>query len=449
MLDRIEALRTQLFFPGDQFETAESHARVAPAFRDYGIDLEALSPKEAAARIQESPIREKLLAVLDWWRSLSDPPLAMHLFDTYNLADPDPYRKMVRLAILSGDTKALRRVAYMPEVATLPTDLALRLTGNLSRHHDRKKAEAILQTLWQKHPGDFWVNFELGVLWVTTDPPRNTESIRYFTAGSALRPENPLPHLFLAGLLKNEGDHNGAIASYRRVVRILPKNVGARLKLGMALEDAGDRDGAQAEYRAALSFGTAPVSALPETKNALGRAGEIIEAVASFAEQIGLASDVAYAHFQLGRAKDRVGERKAAEAELREAIRLRPDFADAHSLLGSFLADTGNWEEAERETRAAVRLAPGSAVSQLGLGIVLHARNQLDEAATAIRNAIRLTPKNCSPIVPQRQLAQVLGAQGRCRGRRRGVSSDPRDRARVFGRPHRARKGTCTSEEAR
>ena len=411
MLDRIEALRSQLFFPGDQFDPRRAMPNYAAAFRDYGIDVEALSPKEAAVLIQKSPIRKSLLAALDWWTSLSDGQLAMHIFDTYNLVDPDPYRRVVRYARLSGDDETLRAAAYMPEAATLPTHLALGLTMKL-KDHDREKAEEILQTLWQKHPEDFWVNYHLGILWVTVDPPKPAESIRYLTAAGVLRPENPLPHLMLAGLLKKEGDRNGSIASYRRVVRILPNNVGARLKLAMSLEDAGDRDGAQAEYRAALNLAPDPASTPPETKTATGRAAEIIKMVADYAREIGLGSDMADAHFQIGRAKYALGDRKAAESELREAIRLRPDFADAHSFLGSFLADIGNWQEAERETREAIRLTPESGTSHFGLGVVLFAQNRFDESITEIRNSIRLEPAGARQVVAQMLIAKALLRNG-------------------------------------
>jgi tetratricopeptide (TPR) repeat protein/tRNA A-37 threonylcarbamoyl transferase component Bud32 len=413
MLDRLETLYSQFFFPDDRFNPKEAIPNYAQAFREYGIDLEALNATEAAARIQNSPIRAKLLSAVDWWATLAEPPLATHLFQIVTLVDTDPYRTIVRLALHSRSEydKTLRGAAYAPEAAALPPDLALGLAFSLMGT-DRRKAESILQTLWQNHPEDYWVNFHFGILWATSNPQRPDESIRYFTAAGALRPNNPLPYLILAELLEKKGDRNGAIASYRRVVHSLPNNVQAHLRLGMLLERAGDDEGARVEYRAALDLAPDPKTFQSEPKTASGRAAEVIEMLADFARSIGLAADAADAHFEIGRAKRGVGEGKAAEAEFREAIRLRPDFADAHTLLGSTLADMRNLGEAERETREAVRLEPASPISHFGHGMVLLVRNKLDEAISEIRIAIRLAPPGAPKRDAQMGLAQALTLKG-------------------------------------
>src|SRR5262249_49948796 len=57
---------------GGHFDLASADAAYARAFRSYGIDVEALAPEDAAARIRERTIAMPLAAALDnWARALS------------------------------------------------------------------------------------------------------------------------------------------------------------------------------------------------------------------------------------------------------------------------------------------------------------------------------------------------------------------------------------------
>src|SRR5262249_44488135 len=81
------------------------------AFRDHGIDLDALEPAEAAERVRKSAARAELVAALDDWAGAADAKERDRLHDVANRADPDPLRGKVREALAKGDRKALAALA--------------------------------------------------------------------------------------------------------------------------------------------------------------------------------------------------------------------------------------------------------------------------------------------------------------------------------------------------
>ncbi len=66
---------------------------------------------------------------------------------------------------------------------------ALLLARLLSRAGDSKNALTVLRAAVVRYPGDLWTNLELASHLRYTDPPQPDESIRYYTAARALKPE--------------------------------------------------------------------------------------------------------------------------------------------------------------------------------------------------------------------------------------------------------------------
>jgi hypothetical protein len=97
----------------------------AAAFRDYGIDIEALDPREAAECIGARAIRVELAAALDdWarkrrWVPQKDGKSWPDLLAVARDADPDPWRTLFRDAVLRGDRQALAERAD-DEIRALP-----------------------------------------------------------------------------------------------------------------------------------------------------------------------------------------------------------------------------------------------------------------------------------------------------------------------------------------
>src|SRR5262249_20602521 len=94
------------------------YAEYARLFQDYGIDVDALSTEEAAARIADSRIKLDLVLALDRWASSLrsdprglDPARWQRLQEISRAADPDPWRLRYNAAAEAKDVKALRELA--------------------------------------------------------------------------------------------------------------------------------------------------------------------------------------------------------------------------------------------------------------------------------------------------------------------------------------------------
>ena len=78
-------------------------------------------------------------------------------------------------------------------------------------------AESVLRRAQQRHPGDVWINYELGK--VLEKLSRLDEAIRFYTAARAIRPETAHE---LAHALEKRGDSDEAIAVFRDLNELRP-----------------------------------------------------------------------------------------------------------------------------------------------------------------------------------------------------------------------------------
>ena len=147
-------------------------AAYATAFRDAGLDLDALEPAEFARRLTRQPeaVVIEVSAFLDDWsavrRAAYRPVAAWRKpMEAARLADPDPYRDRLRTILLAEDRKpqaeALTALAAAPEAAELPAPTAVRLGQTLAAVGQAGAAVALLRAAAGRHPGDVWVNYTL------------------------------------------------------------------------------------------------------------------------------------------------------------------------------------------------------------------------------------------------------------------------------------------------
>ncbi|MFO0910855.1 MAG: serine/threonine-protein kinase [Isosphaeraceae bacterium] len=320
MVLRLDEIRQEMSaVKDDHFDTELADRLYGEAFREYGIDIETLSPDVVAQRMPTGPVREELIAALDDWlrvrrgapveddsewrrslattRARSDEPGWQRLLAAAQAVDPDPWRNRVRDAWLQGDQKVLRELAISAPLERLhPCDVLL-LVANLD--HDR--AVTVLREAQQRRPDDFWLNHTLGIRLHQLGPARIDEAVGYLRTAAALRPESPGAALNIGHVLHEAERTLEAITAYEQAIRLKPDYAMAHGNLGWALVDAG-------------------------------RYGEAIRAC-------------------------------------REAIRLNPDNPAARANLGRALTEAGALDEAVAVLREALRLTPrnGSAARQLAL----------------------------------------------------------------------------------
>jgi serine/threonine-protein kinase len=147
--------------PRDRTAARAPEHLYADAFRKYGIDLRALEPAEAAARVRHSAIRQTPLAFLyDWlyWAPVADREPLRALLDR---ADDDGWRRAYRDVLAVKDTRKPREQAAAPEAPAQPP-VVLSGLGGLLLEGQPEEALALLRDAQKRNPGDFWINCLLG-----------------------------------------------------------------------------------------------------------------------------------------------------------------------------------------------------------------------------------------------------------------------------------------------
>jgi tetratricopeptide (TPR) repeat protein len=404
MVARLEEIRLlQAGEKDERYDPARHNRAYADAFREYGIDMATLDPLEAADRIRKKDVRAQLAAALDEWAMLrryiwkKDDTTWKDLLTTARAGDPDAWRNRLRDALEHRDAQALKELAASEQTAGLPPSTLVLMGGALRANGGREQAVTLLRQAQRRHPGDFWINFELAYCLHLQDskPSQLQEAIRFYTAALALRPQRARAHNNLGSLLRAMGRLDEAIAEFREDLRLqkdLEDLADTHYNLGNVLSDKGQLEEAIAEYCQAIRLKKDDAAAHNNLGNALRDKGQLDEAIAEWREAIRLNKDSPEAHNNLGNALRDKGQLDEAIAEYREAIRLEKGYHGPHYNLGAALGAKGQLEEAIAEYRQAIRLKMDYPEAHDNLGVALHHKGQLDEAIAEHRAALRLKP---------------------------------------------------------
>ena len=390
-LDRIDDLRWTII-SGKQTARDKAVAEWPNAFREFGIVPGETPPGEAAGRVNESLIRDRLLTALDRWlaRGRSADVLAILL-----AADPDPYREAVRRAIQSQDDARVRELAAQPEALKQPVGFAVVLGEQKAIPTDRR--ERILRTAHLSRPGDLSLLMALGGLYPIDQKANAAERVRWYQAAVAVRPANSAVWTNLGVGLSNKGDPDGAIVAYKEAIRLNPNNAAATSNLGNVLRVRGKPDEAIPWYREALRIEPDFPAALNGWGAALLDKRDPDGAIARSEEALRLDPASASAWCNIGLARATKRDLDGAIAAYNEAIRLDPNIAVIHSNLGNIYFDKNEWDKAIAAHNEAVRLDPMYAAAWNNLGNVLRVKWQFNKAGECYRRAIQLDPEFASP----------------------------------------------------
>jgi tetratricopeptide (TPR) repeat protein len=279
--------------------------------------MDVTTPEQAAAVLRRRPpsVRGTLLAALDHWLILArheKAPEADWLEHLLSVADSDPWRRGVRAAREHNDRQEMEKLAREVDTTSQPPEALFVLEKGLAQRGASDAALALLRRGQQAFPGDFWINFDLGIALRHCHPPQNEEAIRFLTVALALRPKSEGVRVNLAYTLARAGRLDEAIIAYRLAIGVKPDYGQVYLYLGLALADNGQLDEGIAACR---------------------RAGE-------------LKPDDGNAYFNLGTLLNRAGRVDEAAAAYRRAIELVPDDAESHCSLAFVLRDQGKFTEA-------------------------------------------------------------------------------------------------------
>ena len=387
----------------DFFFGRQADAEYALAFRDFGIDLDALEPAEAAEQIARCGIFPALVKALDQWGVFRrrargpDDPGWKKLVTIAGLADPDPLRNRCRETLLRRDRTAMEGLADSVPIEQVPVRTLVVLGMALSYVGAPDKAISLLRRAQHQYPSDLWLNDALGDLsWGAFRPPHTEDALRFYSIALALRPTRPQLHYVVGLILHYKKDVEGAIREFQAALKLDPKLAIAHISLGDALRTKNLLDPAIAEFRKAIELDPKSAPAHNSLGWALKAKNQLDEAIAEFRKAIDIDPARPNPHNDLGIALKAKNQWDLAVSEFRTAIELDPKLAPVHDNLGIALAAKNQWDEAIAEHKKAIDLDPKFEPAHDNLGVALRAKNQLDEAIAEFRKAIELDPKCAS-----------------------------------------------------
>ena len=287
------------------------------------------------------------------------------------------------------------------------------LAGLLIHGPQGEAARALLHEAQQHHPEDFWINFQLGYL---LQEQRPQEAVGFLRAAVASRPESSQAHIMLGRALHDAGDTDGAVAAFRKAIRLNPNRAGAR-DLARALAPRGGLEEARAAWEKTLAgdppdhdpwYGYAQLCAFLGKEEAYRRArkallerfgdspdhwaiaerdslaclllpasGEELRRAVALADRAVAAGpksphlDNAYPQFVKGLAEYRQGRPQQAVPLLRESAALLPNRAGPRLVLAMAQFQSGSPKEARQTLAAAdpcLQLESGPSGPRHGVG---------------------------------------------------------------------------------
>ena len=279
---------------------------------------------------------------------------------------------------------------------------------------------------------------ELGMILMATN--LDATATDAFLHAHAQDPDELRWPYYLAQLLRENGDTDGAIEFYRRSLRLDPAYLAAQVWLGEVYLDASRSEEAEASFRQALDVNPsspAALSGLGRAALAVGDAERAVEYLEqaldagptawnlhySLAAAYRTLGDLEKVEFHLGqrggdpprpydplmdaydgllqsarayenRGTQAMGEGRYEEAAaiFREGLAETPGDAGLHHWLGATLMVTGDSRGAGEQFTEALRLDPEYADSHLGLGALLLDGGRFPEALEQFETAVEIRP---------------------------------------------------------
>jgi serine/threonine protein kinase/Flp pilus assembly protein TadD len=383
-LDAIDTYRLTLLagrFPSD----AAAAGRWRTAFTAYGVKPEVSSAAEAAKRVKESHIQDRLLMALDLWLC-SDPSPGVRA--VLRAADPDSFREAIRDAVVAKKGHTIRELAASAEALKQPARFAA-VVGSLGAIPPEQR-RVVLQAALRSRP----TSLHLLLMMDNTYKVHSPEAMRWLQAAVAIHPENSAAHSNLGVALDEIGDLDGAIFEFQEAIRLDPQNVAVHLgNLGATLYKKGDHDAALAEYAKAIKLDPKLAFVLTNWGRALAKKNDLEGAIAKHKEAIQADPNFAVARVNLGRALEAKGDTKAAIAQYEIAIGLEPtEAAEPLTNWGVALWRQKDSDGALAKYEEAIRVDPNHALAHSNRGVVLWQKGQRDAGLAALSEAARVDP---------------------------------------------------------
>jgi serine/threonine-protein kinase len=362
----------------------------AANFREIGVPIDG-DRATCVEFIRASPIRWQLIVALDHRASIAyerhlDDACERFLAIAREADEASAWRNAFRVQSAWADREALLRLA-VEAAGDASTDAhsvhQIGLLGIRLGQMDAPDVGAeLLRDVLGRRPGDFWMNWELGICCLRLG--RHREAISPLRAAVAVRPGNSFACNLLGLALAESGDLDEGVSMFRRAVSLAPGSAVIRWNLLYVLCKNGRWGEAEAEYawwRSQESWRDlkAGMMFVPH----LRATHRYEEALALVLECRGRSpNDTAVLGFHGACLLD-LGRVSEAEAVFREWARLQPADGKPHAWLNKVCYETGRTDEAIAEGHRALAASVNIRHLESPFAETLLARGRLQEASVA------------------------------------------------------------------
>lgn len=406
--------------------------RYGEAFASLGIETNSEQASVYSNLLRTHPNRERLLAGISAWIILeTDDKKRNSLGNLIRMVEArDMYRSRLRDALFRRDDMLVNRLLKSQELTRQPPIYLCRLSVLMRNLNRENFALEVLQLGVNRHPGDFWLNAEMGGLWLHRKAVGLTPARRYFKAAVAIRPHSAGAnyllgiaaqrlgdfsessnafiraieqdphfadaHLRLSAVLFEQNDIDGAFHHARRAADLSPVNPASLTTLAAVLLAQGRASEAVGEYRKALAADSRYVPALLGLGEILRDEGNIDDAETLLKRAADAAPDQSSVLNQYGLVLQAKGDQAGALKMFQKSKDLDPQDPSACVLLGNLRRAQGNREEALRWYQAAVERDPKCAAAFVQFGLDHQKREQHHEAIGRFQQAADSDPRSAA-----------------------------------------------------
>ncbi len=395
-------------------------------FRAQGLDLESMTDDAILVAVRASGIQRRLVEGLVDWSGLRH-----RLEEESGRRFPVQSRRIFRLAQKLSDHPAERAVLQAMEDSQFDRPLAdlsdddwrnvapaiLRVYGDtFGTLHGADRAIAVFRRAARLHPGDFYLNFQLG--WWSRDKggESDIESRSAFSAALALRPSNALVRVNIATQLRRAGNDDGARLLLEEAVRVDPKCAGAYYNLGVIHTFRKEIETAITYYSKTLEHDPDHAFARSNLGVSYLRVERREEGLRLIESAVAREDRIAPALGQLGNEWFRDQHFEAARDVLERAVALSPNDPALLRILVGVLAGSESNHEAVRLSERRLELlragpTPPPARDEAAVAL-LRARAEAGERAAENALAGSSTPKSAEDWVRAALVMRSLARRG-------------------------------------
>jgi serine/threonine protein kinase/Flp pilus assembly protein TadD len=355
--------------------------RTREALDHFGIDPDAVSLDDAAARVSNSVVRERIVPALD--RLLQHQKNAA-VRDLLGRVDSDPYRDAVRDAVLAEDEGRIKELAAQEDALAQPPGFAVFL--GVTKVIDVERRQELLRAALSRRTSDVDLLMTLAATspYPTNHPKRLADRTRWLQAALATAPDNVSALNDLGSTLVEDSPQE-ATRYLKRAIESDPGLAHSHNNMGNILQAEGRLEEAAESFQKAIEVDPKYVGGYVNQAYTLLGSGRLEEGLEWARKAVALAPNSAMAHSCLGAALQGMGRLDEAVACQRKALELDPNLSNALAALGSALRLMGRLDEAIAYQRKTIEVDPTFPNAQADLDKTVRTMDQLDEDLVKFR----------------------------------------------------------------